>query len=160
MPVAPEEKNKRYLRQVIVCRKDLNMPTGKVAAMCAHAAMTFIIKKLSLTGFSHLDGEEDAWCFAHCNGLFTEDEWQWITELDPGLEKEGQVSMAKIVLEVKSIEELLEVEKKTKEANLMVVRVVDSGYSHNPVGTLTCIAIGPDWPEKLQPITGHLKLYR
>jgi len=40
------EKNTRYLKQVIVVRKDLSMPTGKLAAMVAHASMTFLLQRL------------------------------------------------------------------------------------------------------------------
>ncbi len=160
MPIPPEEKNKRYLRQVIVCRKDLFMPTGKVGAMCAHAAMSYILDRLNFKGRSLLTGDNVPPSFVHTEGIFTENEWQWMTELDPGLEKEGQISMAKIVLAVDSLSELLEVEKKAEEADLTVCRVTDSGYSHNEFGTLVCIAIGPAFPEELHPITGHLKLYR
>lgn len=135
-------KNTRYLKQVIVMRKDLNMPTGKVAAMAAHAAMTFLIKII------------------YHEGHFTKDQERWLTEMDPGLESIGQVSMAKVVCEVKGEQELLDVEKSAKESKLTVHRVTDCGYAHNKAGTLVCIAIGPHWPEQLEPITGKLKLYR
>ncbi len=36
----------RYLRQAIVVDKSLSMPQGKIAAMVAHASMSFIIKKI------------------------------------------------------------------------------------------------------------------
>ncbi len=85
---------------------------------------------------------------------------QWLTELDDGLEDIGQVSFAKVVLTADSEEHLLKVEAEAKAAGLTTHRVVDSGYSHNKPSTLACIAIGPHWPEQLQPVTGSLKLYR
>lgn len=144
----------------IICRKDLSMPTGKFGAMVAHASMSFIIDRLSHKGTHHLTGDDCPLQLMVCEATFSDDEFQWLTELDTGLEEHGQVSMAKIVLAVNSEEELLEVEKSANEHNLMCCRVVDSGYSHNKPNTLTCIAIGPTWPEKLEPVTGKLKLYR
>ncbi len=80
--------------------------------------------------------------------------------LDPGLEEIGQLSMAKIVCAVPDLDALVKVEFEAKEAGLQCYRVVDSGYSHNKFGDFTAIAIGPDWPEKLEPVTGKLKIYR
>jgi peptidyl-tRNA hydrolase len=143
----------RYLKQIIVMRRNLNQPSAKMAAMAAHASMTFL---LDIFGRMFIDS------FASSPPLpamsyFTAEQLQWLTELDPGLEAIGQKSMAKIVLFVADEAELVAIETKAKEANLVCHRVVDSGYSHNPAGTFVCIAIGPDWPEKLDPITGHLK---
>lgn len=140
-----------YVRQVICVRKDLSMPTGKLAAMVAHASMSFIIKNMDDCWI----GEEQPFQLN-----LTEVQHQWLTELDPGLEPHHQVSMAKIVLAVNSEKELLDVESKAKEAKLTVHRVIDSGHSHNPPGTFVCIAIGPDFPDKIDSVTKHLKVYR
>lgn len=147
----------RYLKQVIVIRKDLAMPHGKIAAMVAHASMSFMACRLQ----RQCDHPEVP-VNQRCRMLFecSPDEVQWLTELDPGLDDLHQLSFAKIVLEVKSEAELLAIESSALSAGLTTHRVVDSGYSHNPARTLTCIAIGPHWPEQLQPITGHLKVYR
>jgi len=142
--------SERYLKQVIVVRKDLSMPTGKLAAMVAHASMTFIIDRFRTPHFWPGDWE-------HC---FTADEARWLTELDPGIEETGQVSMAKIVCQVASEAELVAIEQKAKASGLTCHRVVDSGYAHNKKGDFACVAIGPDWPEKLSPVTGGLKVYR
>lgn len=144
------EKNTRYLKQYLVVRTDLSMPAGKLGAMCAHVAMTFLSKRLivtttTVTGHIIIDNPEQI---------------RWLTEMDPGLEDQGQVSMGKIVLQVKDEAELLAVEEKAKGLNLECQRVVDCGYSHNKPNTLVAIAIGPDWPENLKPVTGHLKIYR
>jgi len=144
--------NERYLKQVIVMRKDLSMPVGKIAAMAAHASMTFILSRLKTTELI----EEKYGCDFICSP----DERQWLTELDPGIETTGQVSMAKIVVSVANESELRAIEQKAKDAGLVVHRVIDSGYSHNKVGDFPCIAIGPDWPEKLDPVTGGLRVYR
>ena len=146
------EKNVRYLKQVICVRADLHLTKGKLAAMAAHAAMTFIVARLK--PHDVIGGH-----YTHLVSLTPEQE-QWLTELDPGLEKHGQVSFAKIVCQVADETELLSVETKAKEAGLECHRVIDSGYTHVKPGTFVCIAVGPDWPEKLEPVTGKLKVYR
>jgi len=146
--------SERYLKQVIVVRKDLMLTQGKLAAMVAHAAMTFITEAIkanpprmeSLPGWRSLE--------------LSAEQIRWLTELDPGLEAHGQVSFAKIVVQVADEAELLTVEQKAKDAGLCVHRVIDSGYTHVKPGTFVCIAVGPDWPEKLEPVTGGLKVYR
>ena len=140
----------RYLKQIIVCRNDLSMPRGKLAAMVAHASMSFILKAFRDTAAWPGDWEN----------AFSAEQVRWLTELDPGLEAIGQVSMAKIVCAANSEAELLALEQAAQAAKVCVHRVVDSGHSHNPPGTLVCLALGPDWPEKLDPLTGHLKIYR
>jgi peptidyl-tRNA hydrolase len=118
--------------------------------MVAHAAMTFILNKLSAAQVGEF----------HLSEQFTPEQIRWLFELDPGIESTGQVSMAKIVCQVADERELAELEAGAKLAGLECHRVIDSGYSHNKAGEFVCIAIGPDWPEKLEPVTGGLKLYR
>lgn len=149
------EEKIRYLRQAIVIRKDLSMPAGKIGAMAAHAAMTFICKRLEQHGFpANADGS------LRVVGVFSKDEWQWMTELDPGLEDIKQISFGKIVLAVDNEAQLLEVYHNAVNAGLCAHKVVDSGHSHNKFGDLAAIAIGPAWPEELEPVTGKLKVYR
>ena len=140
----------RYLRQVIVVRKDLCMPSGKLAAMVAHAAMTFICNGIM----------PRVWLPDSIELLLTPIQLQWLTEVEPGLEDLWQLSFAKIVLAVKDLQELLDVETAALSAGLDCHRVVDGGHSHNKPRDIACIAIGPDWPEKLHPVTGGLKVYR
>jgi peptidyl-tRNA hydrolase, PTH2 family len=151
MPVT--DKNADYIRQVIVARNDLNMPRGKLAAMVAHAAITWLVNRLvyhrhSVSGT--MLGEI---------GL-SDTEYQWLTELDPGIEETKQVSFAKIVLAARSEEELRSVEAAARDAGLLCETVYDCGYSHNPKGTFVAVAIGPARPEALKPVTGDLPLYR
>lgn len=146
----------RYLKQVIVLRKDLCMPTGKVGAMTAHAAMTFIATRLKEQ--EHFSCTVPGVIFM--GGAFTPDEVRWLTEPDPGIEGTGQVSMAKIVCQVADEAELLAVERRAWDARLTCHRVIDSGHSHNKPGTFVGVGIGPHWPEELDPVTGNLKLYR
>ncbi|RJQ27102.1 hypothetical protein C4577_02155 [Candidatus Parcubacteria bacterium] len=162
MSLEESEKNKRYLKMAVVCRKDLNMPTGKFGAMMCHAGKSFILPRLQLWE-NKFDDVSESGITGVVHGLkfhANKDEIQWLTELDPGLEEHGQVSMAAVILAVNSLEELLEVEKEAEKHKLINHRVIDSGYSHNKPNTFVCLAIGPHWPEQLQPVTGHLKRYR
>ncbi|MEM3442628.1 MAG: peptidyl-tRNA hydrolase Pth2 [Candidatus Bathyarchaeia archaeon] len=68
---------------------------------------------------------------------------------------EGQ---RKIALKVKDEKELLELEKQAKEKKLPSALIVDRGLTQIPPGTVTCLGIGPAPAEKIDEITGKLKL--
>ena len=55
-------------------------------------------------------------------------------------------------------DELLELEKHAIKLGIQTVRVNDAGKTQIPSGSLTVIAFGPAQDEKLEPLTGHLKL--
>ena len=65
---------------------------------------------------------------------------------------------AKVVVKVKSIEELMDVRMRAEELNLPVVQVQDSGLTQIPPGTITCIGIGPDPSTLIDKVTLELKL--
>jgi PTH2 family peptidyl-tRNA hydrolase len=52
----------------------------------------------------------------------------------------------------------MEIYNKAKEAGLEVHIITDSGRTEFKEPTKTCLAIGPDLSEKIDTITGHLKL--
>lgn len=65
----------------------------------------------------------------------------------------------KIVVRVDSKEELLILYNKVLDAGLLVSIIEDSGLTEfKGVPTLTCLAIGPELPEDVDKLTGHLKL--
>lgn len=68
-------------------------------------------------------------------------------------------SFTKVCVRVDSEEELLCVVKAAQEAGLLVQLCVDAGRTEfHGVPTPTCCAVGPDFSERIDPITGHLKL--
>lgn len=116
-------------KQVIVIRKDLKMRRGKEIAQGSHASMSFLTKNL--------------------NKNLTNVQKEWMND-----------SFRKICVIVNSEEELLDIYKKALSYNLEVHLITDSGFTEfNGVPTKTCLAIGPDYSEKIDKITGHLKLY-
>ncbi len=66
--------------------------------------------------------------------------------------------MKKVVLKVKDLNELLEYKRKAEDAGLVVAMITDAGHTHLEPGTVTCLGIGPDKIEKIDKVTGNLKL--
>ncbi|MEM4282691.1 MAG: peptidyl-tRNA hydrolase Pth2 [Candidatus Woesearchaeota archaeon] len=66
--------------------------------------------------------------------------------------------MKKVVLKVKDLPTLLEIKAKAEDAGLAVSLVTDAGLTQLPPGTITSLGIGPDRAEKIDKITGNLKL--
>ena len=130
------------IKQVIVIRKDLRMRRGKEIAQGSHASMKFLSDKLrsSASPGQNLDKlavslspAEQAWIFG---------------------------SFAKVTLQVSSEAELLEVHQRALNAGLTSCLIQDAGVTEfGGIPTYTCLAIGPDHAEKIDPITGNLSLY-
>ena len=130
------------VKQVIVMRKDLKMRRGKEIAQGSHASISFITKRLEYFK-PHLGAHE------YHGPLFSKEEYQWI---------EG--NFKKVCLQVDSEAELLEIHNKALEAGLISNVITDSGLTEfNGIPTKTCLAIGPDSDDKIDKVTGHLKLY-
>jgi PTH2 family peptidyl-tRNA hydrolase len=126
-------------KQVIVVRKDLNMRKGKIAAQAAHASMGAI-----LNYGQYADENPNQYNLVIYNDAVHE----WLDGL-----------YTKVCVSVDSEAELLEIRDKAVAADLNVKLVTDAGLTEfNGVPTLTCLAIGPDYPERIDLITKHLKL--
>jgi PTH2 family peptidyl-tRNA hydrolase len=127
------------IKQVIVMRSDLNMPKGKMCAQAAHASMAFLTKRL------------DPSCCYHPSAstvMLSEVEQRWLDE-----------SFVKIVVKVKSNFELIEVYDAACKINLVAHLVTDDGRTmFNGVRTNTCVAIGPDYADRIDYVTKDLKL--
>jgi len=64
----------------------------------------------------------------------------------------------KIVLKVANLKELEQVKQDAIEFDLPWSEVTDAGHTQITPGTTTCISIGPAPEEKIDKITGDLKL--
>lgn len=69
--------------------------------------------------------------------------------------REGQ---CKIAVKVKSEQELLELERKSRNVGLPATLIVDRGLTELPPETITCLGIGPAPSDKVDTITGKLSL--
>ena len=65
---------------------------------------------------------------------------------------------AKIVLQVNSEKELMDIEDKAKNAGIVTCIINDAGRTEVAPNTATCCAIGPDLVQNIDKITGSLKL--
>jgi PTH2 family peptidyl-tRNA hydrolase len=119
-------------KQVLVVRNDLNMRRGKMIAQGAHASIMFLVQRLCDPQAGSKDHAIQEW-------------------LNNG--------MTKICVRVDSEAELLEIAQEAQDAELTVHVTTDAGHTEFAgVPTKTCLAIGPDEEEKIDTVTGNLKL--
>lgn len=129
-------------KQVILIRTDTTpkMRKGKMVAQGAHASMkvffdrmwTDPIREGYIKSFAmDVDSPMDKWV----NGIFT-----------------------KAVVGATE-EEMKKAYDEAFKQGIPCAMIIDKGLTEfNGVETLTSVAIGPDDPDKIDPITGHLKL--
>ena len=136
-------------KQIIAVRKDLNMRKGKLAAQVAHASMKVYFDRMTEGPTDRTfkdDMEIEYFKTYRCD--FTPRMVEWMNGL-----------FTKIVVSVNSEAEILELEKKAKEANVPCAVITDAGLTEfHGVPTITCIAIGPDDPNEIDKITKDLPL--
>ncbi|MDK6027796.1 peptidyl-tRNA hydrolase Pth2 [Ignisphaera sp. 4213-co] len=116
------------VKQVIVVRTDIKMGKGKLATQVAHAAVEAVFQCL-----------EKKTCVDMLNV------WR----------RQGQ---KKIVVKVKSLEELLQIKKMAEEMGINTVIIADAGLTQLEPGTITALGLGPAPAELIDKITGNLPL--
>jgi len=128
-------------KQVIVIRRDLKMRRGKECVQAAHAGMWWLARpgRLLLQDAEH-------------EGVYS-------TYLSPAERHWLRNDFRKITVQVGGLDELLDIYGRALYANLEANVVVDCGLTEFKEPTTTCLVIGPDWDEKIDPITKDLKLY-
>ena len=118
----------KHPKQIIVMRHDLKMRLGKQIAQGAHASMKVIL--------DCPPEDRPPAMYDWLGGTFT-----------------------KICVRCNSEAELLDIYAKAVAAGLPCSLIQDAGRTEfHGVPTYTCIAIGPAYPEAIDPITGHLAL--
>jgi PTH2 family peptidyl-tRNA hydrolase len=137
------------IKQVIVMRTDLGMRKGKMAAQAAHASMMFFAKQFRNSSANYFNTVQHRTGNIHGYGItVTDEQLKWMQE-----------SFAKIVVGVDTELELLRIIDAARAEGLTVNHVVDSGKTEfNGIPTLTCAAIGPHEADRVDSITGKLKL--
>jgi peptidyl-tRNA hydrolase, PTH2 family len=135
-----EGAEQRSTKQLIVIRRDLRMRRGKEIAQGAHASMAWLRQRVMplLTPAGAVHQVE-----------FSSAERAWL---------EG--SLRKVTVKVGSEAELLAVYEKAIEAGLVAHLITDRGLTEfGGVPTRTCLGIGPDYDDLIDPVTGDLELY-
>lgn len=66
--------------------------------------------------------------------------------------------MKKVALKVKDEEELIHFLKLANNNKIITALITDAGKTTVEPGTVTCLGLGPDKEEKLNKITGQLKM--
>ena len=129
------------VKMVLVIRKDLKMRRGKEIAQACHGAVGAILKdKLEID----IDGKQGTLFLAIDKPMY-----EWI-----------QGSFRKITVTVDSEEELMGLYKLATELDIRATLIEDNGLTEfHGEKTKTVLALGPDYDEKIDQITGHLKLY-
>ncbi|MBI2653852.1 peptidyl-tRNA hydrolase [Candidatus Woesearchaeota archaeon] len=64
----------------------------------------------------------------------------------------------KVILKVMDKKELLKYKEMAEDSGLKTALIVDAGHTVLEPGTITCLGIGPDLEEKIDKITGKLKM--
>jgi len=134
------EEQQRPTKQVIVIRRDLKMRRGKEIAQGAHASMAWLRQRVMphLTSAGRADQVQ-----------FSAAERSWL-----------ELSMRKVTVKVGSETELLDVYDKALAAGLVVHMITDRGLTEfGGIPTRTCLAVGPDYDDLIDPVTGDLELY-
>ncbi len=72
-----------------------------------------------------------------------------------GWQSEG---MKKVVLKVADLKELLKYKEQAEDLDLVTALVEDAGKTVVEPGTVTCLGIGPDKEEKIDKVSGKLKM--
>lgn len=122
---------------LVILRKDLNMRKGKMIAQSSHASMAAVLNQGSLKQFNQAPSSNEELFYIPLNDVLE----AWLTG-----------KFKKIALSVNSEAELLALAEKAKEAGLIHALVQDASLAY------TALAIGPNMPEKLDPLTGNLPL--
>jgi PTH2 family peptidyl-tRNA hydrolase len=134
------EEQQRPTKQVIVIRRDLKMRRGKEIAQGAHASMAWLRQRIMphITPAGRADQVQ-----------FSAAERSWL-----------ELSMRKVTVKVGSEQELVDVYDKALAAGLVVHMITDRGLTEfGGIPTRTCLAVGPDYDDLIDPVTGDLDLY-
>ncbi|EEU42826.1 uncharacterized protein NECHADRAFT_47813 [Fusarium vanettenii 77-13-4] len=123
--------NGEECKLVLVVRTDLGMTKGKIAAQCSHATLACYKTLLRAPANSPQRKILSRW------------------------ERLGQ---AKIAVQVKSQDEILELRRKARSLGLTAEVIQDAGRTQIEAGSMTVLGVGPAPRSLVDQVTGGLKL--
>ena len=171
-------------KMALVVRRDLKMGSGKVAAQCAHAAVGVIDEiyderdkeerkrrnawvgaawkpSATTTGDASAAPPAGAAAAAAASSAAPTDAAaapsvadEWVT----WLEAWRGAGSAKVVLQVETEADLMDIVDKARMAKLPVTYIRDAGRTQIAAGSKTVAAVGPAPASRVDAITGSLKL--
>lgn len=122
------------------------MRRGKEDAQASHASMAFLSRRIQVWMEDRL--AKGLPIYGYVTIHIGPQEAEWIMD-----------SFAKVTLQVESEEALVGLHEQALSLDLESHLVVDSGRTEFAgVPTRTCVAIGPDYVEKIDVVTAKLKL--
>lgn len=142
-----KEKQKLLPKQVIVIRKDLNMPAGKLAAQVSHASFGVFSKNFKLEQLN--ENQESITITFDKNNKFDQAAKIWLSE-----------RFTKVIVYVKSEKALLDVYEKANLKGIPNCLIEDAGFTIFNEPTKTCLGIGPCYQDDLIGITDKLQLFK
>jgi PTH2 family peptidyl-tRNA hydrolase len=122
-------KENDRIKQTIIIRKDLNLSKGRLVTQGAHASIAFLTDLIKEYNPLQLTEVQKEWVY----GTFF-----------------------KVCVGVDSEKELLDIGYNAVMLGLSVKYIEETTGFDKP--TVTCLAIGPDYSSKIDPVTKHLKL--
>ncbi|RSL47649.1 hypothetical protein CEP51_012677 [Fusarium floridanum] len=125
------QDNGEECKLVLVVRTDLGMTKGKIAAQCSHATLACYKTLLRAPANSPQRKILSRW------------------------ERLGQ---AKIAVQVKSQEEMLELRRKARSLGITAEVIQDAGRTQIEAGSMTVLGVGPAPRSVVDQVTGGLKL--
>jgi len=131
-----EDTNMDKVKQVIVMRKDLNLSKGRLVTQGAHASIAFL---------TDLIKEYNPLQLTDSQLQLNEAQKEWIYG-----------TFYKICVGVDSEKELLDIGYNAVMLGVSVKYIEETNGFDKPI--ITCLAIGPDYSSKIDPVTKHLKL--
>lgn len=130
----------RRTKQVIIIRRDLRMRRGKEIAQGSHASIAWLTERL---------GHPGSWTPELHIVHLTEAQRTWLSH-----------HFTKITCHVSSEAELRDIHARAQAAGLESHLIIDAGHTEfHGVLTPTAVAVGPDWEDLIDPVTGSLELY-
>lgn len=133
-------------KMILVIRKDLKMRRGKEIAQACHGAVGAILSQIE----KH----------THYYGVTQVELTDRVLVADKPTLEWIDGMFRKITVTVNSEKELLDLKQKCDDNGIRTTLIEDNGLTEfHGIKTKTVLAIGPDYDEKLDSITGNLSLY-